>query len=278
MSAVDVDPRGRVAYCGALTEQDHTHKAFCAIATLNGQQLAKFSTGSYVATKIVLSDDLTLWSTGFEYPALRSDSQTWHNFYVLRHYSGTGDILSEAVHNWDDVVAYVSLQHEADSSVTLRAYGRQKNVIGTFGPPTWGEHGDYLISATAQAEVYLRSADGDIDLYDGANSTFYRWSHTLAQNAQWKVGGSPPNASSTGFAVLHGVPYMSWFSRARLTMTTSLTELVFDRHGFAHWKVVEEDTTPLAGSQSSPRRLLGTDQGKLVLAHSVEAANSAASP
>jgi len=264
LSSVDVGANMRLGFAGIATRLDGSKFYFIATSQIDGSDPQYSDTGRYLATKISLADDGSIWAVGAErFEATDGDPKTWKNYDILRRYSSTGALLAHFLPRWSPDVAYVASTTDSMGHVTDVPHNAQggTNVVNKNPNMLLG----YANAWKPGREIYLCSSGPKTFLYDALYSVLYIYDAQSDRFAQWSLFGAGPTGftKTNGVAeTLDGTVFASMYSpRDQQSGLFSLNLLSKDYT--AQWKPVP-GTIASMSSNGAVQMLLGADQNLLV--------------
>ncbi|NNN22391.1 MAG: hypothetical protein HKL80_10380 [Acidimicrobiales bacterium] len=176
LTSVDVGKNSQLGFAGKTKGAGGKPYAFIGLSGIDGVKPIFFNTGKYIATKIAVADDGSIWAVGATGPdnsTVSGQSVTkWNNYDTVRHYSSSGILMEHYLPRWESSIAYSSVTTDSAGQKTSGLYdsgGSLKQITID------GQLSGYSGAWNAKRQVFLRSSGSQIILLDGENQLVYRW-------------------------------------------------------------------------------------------------------
>ncbi len=265
ISSVDVGAGDRLAVAGQAIMDDGSKIPFIATSDLYGKDARYFPTGTYLATRIALADDGSVWCVGAEHSEIRGTQRVWPNYSMLRHYSATGRLLDHLLPRWGADVAYIAAGISDGAATGAIPYDNDGKQVVSSDSSLSDYVSGYVGAWRARGETFLTIGGDNIYLLDQLSGRLYLYNaRTNVLSVRYTSEGSPHSMVPTGFAVTaNGAIFTSFRSDSAVNKTA--VRLYRIAPGATADDVRWGDESQLLTSRTSPiRRLLGVDGNNLV--------------
>lgn len=286
LAAIDVNKSNQLVISGQLTKANGGKSPYLEISDLNGQNAHYIWTGNYMATQVSAADDGSIWTVGAERGTdIGEGLRAWQNYYMLRHFASTGEVLDQLLPRWGDDVARVQqkigdpTKGQEDYSSPMQAFDKNGKLIATYTAPNWGSNPGLARVEHAKNQTWLQAYQNGIVLYDGRLRRLYQYDNTsksLNVSSLFNDSASATGRTLNGFAVMsNGRIFASsdkmydtilrgGFTRNQITGIYELVPYA-GAVSLMQWRVVAR--TPAAPGDTTQRvqlKLLGAEGESLV--------------
>ncbi|RSL18649.1 hypothetical protein EDE15_4241 [Edaphobacter aggregans] len=264
LTSVTVAARGGIIFAGHSIDDRGNRLLFIGSSDLDGSNPHFFSTGTYLATLVTGANDSSIWSLGAEFHDAAGSGQRWDNYDTVRHFSSSGTLLEHFLPRWNPQVAYVTSRF-SDGNFVLDAYDTSGHPVVLSADSVSTARRGYRDAGTKHSQMYLKTASGVVNIYDGINEVFYQYDTATRVLSQYRIATRFTGVLN-GFALTQDGHLFGSISGQdpRLYQLHGLFELKQDSStGHAHWMLI--DGTPSSKSGIGDIvRLLGADGDDLV--------------